>query len=45
MLNIKKNAIFLLLLTAASVAWAAAPTVPRYPDGTVRMDRSPGEKD
>jgi hypothetical protein len=42
--NIKKNALTLLLLTAAGVTLAAAPAVPRYPDGTVRMDRSPGEK-
>ena len=42
--NIKKNAISLLLLAATGATLAAAPTVPRYPDGTVRMDRSPGEK-
>jgi hypothetical protein len=42
--NIKKNALCLLLLTLTGAALAAAPAVPRYPDGTVRLDRSPGEK-
>jgi hypothetical protein len=42
--NIKKNVVSLLLLTIAGAALAAAPAVPRYPDGSIRMDRSPGEK-
>jgi hypothetical protein len=42
--HIKKNAIFLLLLAAAGASIAAAPAIPRYSDGTVRLDRVPGEK-
>jgi hypothetical protein len=32
------------LLALAHVAWSAAPAAPRHPDGSVRLDRMPGEK-
>jgi hypothetical protein len=32
------------LLAISHVALAAAPALPRYPDGSIRLDRMPGEK-
>ena len=34
----------LSLLAITQLALAAAPAAPRYPDGTIRLDRAPGEK-